>query len=123
MKAVVQRFPGATQIMCQRNLERNVRRYLQHKVGVPDKLKNQITSLMFGKDGLINEKDLINFDLVSMEMSNSFLEIAPNFFNYFDNCLLPKLRDYVFKPRLPGYCVPLQWTNNNCESVNNIFIT
>ncbi|CAB4015460.1 Hypothetical predicted protein [Paramuricea clavata] len=75
MKAVQQSFPYATQLLCQRQLEQNVRRYLQHKVGVPDQLKNEITSLIFGKDGLINSKDLVDFELTSMEMSNKFLDM------------------------------------------------
>ena len=57
MKAVRQNFPSATQLLCQRQLEENVRRYLQHKVGVPDNLKNEIASLIIGKDGLIDAKE------------------------------------------------------------------
>ena len=120
MKAVQQSFPNATQLLCQRHLEQNVRRYLQHKVGVADQLKNEITSLIFGKDGLINSKDLVDFELTSMEMSNKFLDIAPNFASYFDNSLVPRVRDHIFKPRISGNCVSLNWTNNNCESINNI---
>ncbi len=56
LKAVGQSFPSATQLLCQRHLEQNVRWYLQHKVGVADKLKNEIIASIFGKDGMINSK-------------------------------------------------------------------
>ena len=120
LKAVRQSFPSACQLLCQRHLEQNIRRYLQHKVGVADKLKNKIIFSIFGKDGLINSKDLLEFELKSMEMSNTFLEIAPNFVSYFDNSLVPRVRDHIFKPRISRNYIPLNWTNNNCESINNI---
>ena len=120
MKAVHQSFPSATQLLCQRHMEENVRRHLQHKVGVSDKLKNEIVSLIFGKDGLTNAKDLIEFDLKCLSLSNTFLDTAPNFVPYFDNSLVPRVREYIYKPRISNDWIPLNWTNNNCESMNNI---
>ena len=79
MKAILQSFPQATQIICQRHLEENVRRQLQHKIGVPDKVARDVVSSIFGRDGLKWSKDLVEFELKSLSLSNLFSEIASNF--------------------------------------------
>ena len=96
-----------------------MRRHLQQKVGVPEKTRNEIISLIFGK-GLTNSKDLVDFELGYLSLSNKLLEIAPNFVSYFENSLISRLREYVFKPRISESWLPLNWMNNNCESINNI---
>ena len=120
LKAIQQSFPGATQLLCQRHLEENVQRHLQHKVGVPEKMRDEIISLIFGKDGLLNMKDLVDFELRYLTLSNLFLDIAPNFVPYFENSMVPRVRDFVFKPKISTNWIPLNWTNNNCESLSNI---
>ena len=119
MKAIRQSFPEATQLLCYRHLEENVRRYLQHKVGVNDGIKNEIVATIFGKDGLLHTKDSFAFDFKVLELTNKFLDIAPQFKNYFEK-LLPRLRDNVFEPSQKNKWIPMNWTNNNCESINNI---
>ena len=119
LKAIQQSFPTATQLLCQRHLQENVRRHLQQKVGVPERTRNEIISLIFGK-GLTNSKDLVDFELGYLFLSNKLLEIAPNFVSYIENSLISRLREYVFKPRISESWLPLNWMNNNCESINNI---
>ena len=121
LKAIQQNFPCATQFLCQRHLEENVRRHLQHKGGVPEKLRNELISLIFGKDGLVNPKDLVDFELRYLSLSNVFLDIAPNFVSYFENSLVPRVRDHVFERSMSADWIPLNWRNNNCEPLNNIF--
>lgn len=53
-------------------------------------------------------------------LSNTFLETAPNFVTYFENLLVQRVWEYVFNPNIPTRWIPLNWTNNNCESLNNI---
>ena len=98
----------------------NVCRHLQQKVGVPEKTRNEVISLIFGKEGLTNSKDLVDFELGYLSLSNKLLEIAPNFISYFENSLISRLREYVFKPRISESWLPMNWMNNNCESINNI---
>ena len=62
----------------------------------------------------------MDFELTCLLLSNTFLEIAPNFVTYFENSLVQRVRDYVFNPRISTSWIPLDWTNNNCESLNNI---
>ena len=121
LKAIQQSFPSATQFLCQRHLEENVRRHLQHKVAVTEKLRNELIFLIFLKDGLVNPKDLVDFELRYLSLSNVFLDIAPNFVPYFENALVPRVRDHVFEPSMSADWMPLNWRNNNCESLNNIF--
>jgi hypothetical protein len=120
LKAVQQSFPSATQLLCQRHLEENVKRYLQHKIGVPDKIKKDIVSLIFGNDGLINAKDLVEFEMKVMSLSSMILDAAPSFVDYFESSLVQRVREYIYKPKLSVDYIPLNWTNNNCESLNNI---
>ena len=120
LKAIRQSFPTATQLLCQRHLQENVRRHLQQKVGVPEKTRNEIISLIFGKEELTNSKHLVNFELGYLSLSNKLLEIAPNFVSYFEISLILRLREYVFKPRISESWLPSNWMNNNCESINNI---
>ena len=116
LKAVQQSFPSATQILYQRHLEENIRRHLQHTVGGPEKLRNNIVSLIFG---LINARDLVKFELKVLSLSNTLLDIAPNFVPYFDNSLVPRIREYVYQPKISSSCIPLNWNNNNCEFLNS----
>ena len=120
LKAIHQSFPSAQQLLCQRHLEENVHRHLQKKIGVPEKERNEIVSLIFAKDGLVNCKDQVHFELTCLSLSNIFLETAPNFLKYFKNSLVQRVWDYVFNPRTSTSWIPLNWTNNNCESLNNI---
>ncbi len=36
------------------------------------------------------------------------------------NKLVPSLRNYVIGPRMRNKCIPLNWKNNCCESINHI---
>ena len=93
---------------------------MQQKVGLPESTRNDIISFIFGNDGLINCKDLVDFELGFLSLSNKLLEIAPNFVTYFENSLVPQLWEHVFKPKISTNSIPINWTNNNCESLNNI---
>ena len=101
LRAVQQSFPSTLQILCQHQLEENVCQPMQQKVGLPESTRNNIISLTFGNDGLINCKDLVDFELGFLSLSNKLLQIAPN-----------------FKPKISTNSIPINWTNN--ESLNNI---
>ena len=87
---------------------------------MPEQTRNEVISLIFGKPGLVNCKDQVDFELTCLSLSNKFLEITPNFVSYFENSLVQRIRYYVFNPRISTSWIPLNWTNNNCESLNNI---
>ena len=72
LKAIQQSFPSAQQLLCQRHLEENVRLHLQRKVGVPEKTRNEVISLIFGKAGLVNCKDQVDFELNAFHCQTSF---------------------------------------------------
>ena len=100
LKAISQSFPSAQQLLCQCRLEENVCQHLQKKIGVPEKERNDIISLIFGKEGLVNCKDQENFELACLSLSNTFLETAPNFVTYFENSHL--FNEYVIMCSKPS---------------------
>lgn len=120
LKVIKQSFPNAMQLLCQRHLEENARRHLQTKIGVPDKVKNTIISAIFGARGLTNSEDMVDFELRYLSLANELLDIAPNFMDYFEQYLIPRLREHVMGPKAAADWIPLHWTNNNCELLNNI---
>jgi len=97
-----------------------VRRHLTHKTGVNDKVKNEIVSDIFGKNGLLQQNDSYSYDERVLILRNVLTEKVPTFVGYFDG-LVDRLKRYVFLPaKRHEAALPLNWTNNNCESINNI---
>jgi hypothetical protein len=86
---------------------------------VSEKRRYEVISLILGKAGLVNCKDQVDFELTCLSLSNKFLEITPNFVSY--TLRIPLFNESArlcFQPeeRYP----PLNWTNDNCEPLNNI---
>jgi len=86
---------------------------------VNDKTKNRIVESIFGCNGLLHKEDDYEFDKTAMELTDKFTTDAAEFVPYFKN-LIPRLKHYVFEPSKQNDWIPLNWTNNNCESLNNI---
>ena len=61
-KSIKRCFPGATQIVCTRHLNNNVKDYLSKKVGVNDKDKKLIVNSLFGENGLTDANSTVIFD-------------------------------------------------------------
>ena len=79
------------------------------EVGVPQKDRTEIWKAIFGEEGLVNADDSISFDKMSK---------YPKFTKYFNRKLKPCLQFYVNQPSRASKIS--EWTNNNCESLNNI---
>ena len=95
-------------------------RYLHSKCGVPESRRRTIISAIFGRDGLLSANSVYGFDDRSLQLSSSYHTTSTEFRHYFDKKLVPRLRDNVLQPQLRNTNIPLRWTNNNCESMNNV---
>lgn len=118
VKALQQNFPSATHVLCSRHVKNNVSRYLHHSAGANDEQVRVIQQEIFGEDGLLSSADTSAFDLRGMELQEQYAYQIPSFAAYFDK-LLQVLRNQIYKPTIDGF-IPLNWTNNNCESINHI---
>ena len=112
-------FPNSTLVLCTRHLEENVKRYIQAKSG-SEMLKHRIVSDIFGTNGLLHANDATHFDAESNRLLETYLELIPDFVNYFKTKLVPLLKQHVFLPNKENNFVPLNWKNNSCESMNHI---
>ena len=63
---------------------------------------------------------MYDFDDRSLQLSSSYHSTSTAFRQYFDKKFMPQLRDNVLQPQLSNTNIPLRWTNNNCESMNNV---
>ena len=79
--------------------EENVGRHLQQKIGVSNGVKDQIIKLIFGAGGLLHCEDEVDFDLNTLELSETIASSCPEFGPYFGN-LVPTLKSKVFIPNL-----------------------
>ena len=113
-------FPEATHLLCTRHLMGNVKDYLINKVGVPESLRRELMSKLFGDNGVVSADDSVVFD----ERMADVLQICNNkdaalFVKYIDKRLKSALLEHVMKPRWDRQ-VQESWTNNNTESANHV---
>jgi hypothetical protein len=78
-----------------------------------------VINYIFGKSGLKSAENECDFDLQAMELAEKYADKIPRFAAYFSNQCLPNIKNYVWKPATEQFST-LNWTNNSCESMNNI---
>ena len=116
LKALKLVFPKATHILCAFHLKENVTRHLRDVVGCSTKERHNIIDSIFGENGIIHCSDSFTFDEKVIEIGSSIIKY-PKFARYFDK-LKPLIYSYVCLPSTENN--GSIWTNNNCESMNNI---
>ena len=119
-KAIEHVFPNATRYLCTKHLKDNVKHYVQKKVGVERKQREIIMNSIFGDGGIVDANTIIQFETRSSEINNRYSDEQSTFTDYFNDRLKPKLYEHVFRPNRKNSTKQL-WTNNNAESLNNIF--
>ena len=101
-------------------MEDNVKRFLQRKVGVNDKMKSKVINDIFGRNGPLSCTDIVDFEAEIVHLVEEYEQHLPNFIDYFKYKLVPLLRSYVFVPHLQKNSIPIDWKNNACEAMNHI---
>ena len=119
-KAIKNCFSQADLVLCNRHLEENVQRFIQTKTGADDKSKQTIVKDIFGQTGLLAHNNSFDFENHLDELNAKFGQHHPEFLPYFRDRLTPLLRNHVFEPHRKHSFIPLNWKNNNCESINHI---
>ncbi|CAC5363955.1 unnamed protein product [Mytilus coruscus] len=119
--AIRDAFPSATRLLCTKHLKDNLKHYLQNKIGVEVKERNQIMDNIFGKDGVVNANNTVDFKDKSTsfkEQIDQYPKLAKNFTENFK----PRIQTFVNEPRRKNKDKSGKlWTNNNAESINHVF--
>ena len=116
-KAIESVFPSSIRMLSTRHLK-DTRNYLQKKVNVPQKDRCGIINARFGEEGITNAATSMQFDRANANILRKSAKY-PTFLTYFNSKLMPCVRDYVNTPSRNNI-LRKNWSNNNCESINNI---
>ena len=92
-KAIDFNFPASNRFLCTKHLRDGTLAYLQMKVGVPQKERNEICRSIFGDDGLVNANDSIDFDEKSKDVIAQSSRYG-KLLNYFSRKLRRRNRGY-----------------------------
>ena len=120
-------FNGSTHVLCTRHLKENTNRHMQNQIGYPESDRIQINDGIFGENGITTKTDVDTFGYRLNKLRSSIEEKDDKvgdkkFMPYFENKLLPLLKQHVIEPVKTGK-VSAAWTNNNCESANHVLKT
>ena len=117
-KAIDIVFPNSKQLLCTKHLKDNITDYMKSKIGIKTKDRIHLIDLIFGEQGILNSADTFQFE----ERCSQLLTNAntPDFNNYFERTLKPKLELNYKNLGREGLNAANKWTNNNAESINNI---
>jgi hypothetical protein len=88
-KAIDVVFPNSKRSLCTKHLKDNLTDYLKNKIGINTKDRIHLIDLIFGEQGILNSADTFQFE----ERCSQLLTNAntPDFNNYFERTLKPKL--------------------------------
>ena len=115
-KAIDFAFPDNERVLCSRHSRANITRQLTN-AGIPVKVVNELIGSIFNKkSGLVTAKTETDFDKTSEKICRK--KNITKVQTYLEG-KLHKIKQYIWKPRTKGL-VPLDWTNNNCESMNHV---
>ena len=112
-------FKNAKLMSCHRHLKANATSQLRDKVGTSLDVRGRLVSAMFGELGLTKANTIAVFEVRHAEILQMIRDLAPGFEIYYSQRLYPVIQENL-ATTLSHPDVPLDWTNNNCESVNHI---
>ena len=121
-KAIDTVFPDAKRSLCTKHLKDNVSAYLRNKIRVKTKERVHIMDSIVGEEGVLNSKDIFEFDERCAKITTLPDASRQEFFNYFHNILQPKLKLNFSNLEPSGLNSASKWTNNNAESIHNLMI-
>lgn len=117
VKAIKSSFPDSKLTLCTRHLGENFKRDLKNKVGMNEKETQKIVDAIFGEKGLISADTTVDLTSKISEIETKYQNsVGP----YLSEKVIPTIKEYVNGVRKNDKKVPLQWKNNNCESLNHI---
>ena len=118
VNAITSSFSEPTHILCSRHIRQNINQKLTDAV-VDKSDRNMLLNKMFGEDGIINANDRVCSEEKCEEVEQLSQSISRSFLNYFQKRVKENLNKKRQEPE--GIAkTDIQWTNNNCESLNHV---
>jgi hypothetical protein len=116
VKAIEHAFRNSALVFCTIHLKKNIVRHLRkNKKGVSDKMIRKIKHKLFGRNGVLHANNETEFVIKRLEFEAKYGDKFS--VRYLDN-LMNRLLSNVLKPHLTSDAIGIDWTNNNCESMN-----
>jgi hypothetical protein len=99
-------------------LKNNVNDQLKDKVGISSSARKKVSDLIFGPDGIVSAKDILQLECLIDEAKEKIGYTCPDFLSYFNKRIVNILEENFATTQKIGLC--MKWTNNNCESYNHV---
>ena len=119
MKALRVAFPSSQHLFCVLHCRDNVCDHL-NKMGVTQNVREQIIQSLFGANGLALSPDESVFEDRRASVLQYVRQYCPGAQDYIGLRVIPKLLNNCTTLWRAPWLGPQRWTNNACESVNNI---
>ncbi|XP_065321173.1 uncharacterized protein LOC135928628 [Gordionus sp. m RMFG-2023] len=113
-------FSNSTHILCTYHMKKNLNLFLQDKEGMDSRTREDIVTKIFGKEGLVfSLSDKIFGEKVEKLRDYCRDKQFIKLLKHIDASLKNNLFLYVYLP-LKNKVISYLYTNNNCESLNNV---
>jgi hypothetical protein len=111
-------FPKSLNILCTRHVKENLIRYLRDKVGMSNRKRDTLVEQIFHGDScLMSSVNVDSYDAKCISILADIGEVEV--IQYLEKQIFPSLKNNIVA-REHYVTLPKTWTNNNCESANNI---
>ena len=119
VKAIRTMFPSSKHLFCMIHCKDNVRHHLT-SIGVPTDKREHILKLLFGSGGIVCSTDENVLAARIAALIQYLRQENVDAVNYMQSRILPKISENVRIVWENAWLGKHSWTNNNCESVNNL---
>ena len=119
VKALRVAFPSSQHLFCVLHCRDNVRNHLT-KMGVTQNVREEIIQSLFGANGLAVSTDESVFEDRRASVLQYVRQYCRGAEEYVDCRIIPKLLNNCTTLWRAPWLGPQRWTNNACESANNI---
>lgn len=92
---------------------------MRDKAGVSANDRNTLVSSIFGAHGMTSADSVVIYEERQEHTHELIRELAPDFMDYYERRVLPLLTENIHTVWKNDHVEP-NWTNNNCESMNNV---
>lgn len=112
-------FPNSRHLFCLIHCKDNVRHHLT-TIGVPTPVREHVLSLLFGCNGIAEAPDEQELDNRTAELLQYVRQNNVDAVEYLQQRIVPKIANNNRLKWEESWIGQRQWTNNNCESANNL---
>lgn len=119
VKALKKCFPHSIHVLCSKHVKDNIRHFMTNKIEMDKTRQNQVIGEIFGPSGIANANTSFEFNnrTAIFEENHSQETMLKE---YYKTYLKTRLFEFINKPNRSAEKYGKLWTNNGCESLNNI---